>query len=68
MLTCWSRVGFGMMGFQEYQGGKANGKDDYMCVKIKAEVCSRSRDDARLHPQVPRLPNIRFQTMRLSVV
>jgi hypothetical protein len=23
---------------QEYQGAKANGEDDYMCVKIKAEV------------------------------
>lgn len=22
----------------EYQGAKANGEDDYMCVKIKAEV------------------------------
>ena len=32
------------MGFQEYQGAKANGEDDYMCVKIKAEVRSRSRD------------------------
>ncbi len=34
----------GMMGLQEYQGAKANGEDDYMCVKIKAEVRSRSRE------------------------
>ena len=37
----WAHCG---VGSQEYQGAKANGEDDYMCVKIKAEVrklCSK---------------------------
>ena len=33
---------FLLIGSQEYQGAKANGEDDYMCVKIKAEVRNRS--------------------------
>ena len=32
------------MGSQEYQGAKANGEDDYMCVKIKAEVRNYSTE------------------------
>ncbi len=37
------------MGLQEYQGAKANGEDDYMCVKIKAEVRSHSTNLILVH-------------------